>query len=212
MRVISSSPTPNNFSNKKRMARRLFPSRQQARPARAAMLLDRYDADAKKVSVFFIIYPLRQVRRSALPHRRYAAIVRALVRRPALLPTPSFQFLCSFLPFPNFELKIAAVQCLVDGTGGVIHLYGRNLSAVCERLVGRGHEVTAVSSRGENPRPDSEELSRVRASSRSRVVKSERPFSDSRRMRKERVFGVSSPHDADRLSLRRDDSPIRAGE
>ena len=54
-------------------------------------------------------------------------------------------------------MKIAAVQCLVDGTGGFIHLYDRNLSAVCERLVGRGHEVTAVSIRVDNPRPDSEE-------------------------------------------------------
>ena len=49
----------------------------------------------------------------------------------------------------------------MDGTGGVVHLYDRNLSVVCERLVGRGHEVTAVSSRVENPPPDSEEPSRV---------------------------------------------------
>lgn len=34
-------------------------------------------------------------------------------------------------------------------------------SAVCERLVKRGHEVTAVSRRGLNPKPDSEELSQV---------------------------------------------------
>lgn len=34
-------------------------------------------------------------------------------------------------------------------------------SAVCERLIKRGHEVTAVSRRGVNPKPDSEELSRV---------------------------------------------------
>ncbi|KAL7527653.1 hypothetical protein ACHAWF_002262 [Thalassiosira exigua] len=34
-------------------------------------------------------------------------------------------------------------------------------SAVCERLVKRGHEVTAVSRRGANPRPDSKELSQV---------------------------------------------------
>jgi len=34
-------------------------------------------------------------------------------------------------------------------------------SAVCERLVKRGHEVTAVSRRGVNPKPDSEELSQV---------------------------------------------------
>ena len=35
-------------------------------------------------------------------------------------------------------------------------------SAVCERLIKRGHEVTAVSRRGENPKPDSTELSQVR--------------------------------------------------
>ena len=35
-------------------------------------------------------------------------------------------------------------------------------SAVCERLVKRGHEVTALSRRGVNPRPDSKELSQVR--------------------------------------------------
>ena len=34
-------------------------------------------------------------------------------------------------------------------------------SAVCERLVKRGHDVTAVSRRGENPNPDSKELSQV---------------------------------------------------
>ena len=34
-------------------------------------------------------------------------------------------------------------------------------SAVCERLVKRGHEVTAVSRRGVNPKPDSKELSKV---------------------------------------------------
>jgi len=34
-------------------------------------------------------------------------------------------------------------------------------SAVCERLIKRGHEVTAVSRRGKNPKPDSEELSKV---------------------------------------------------
>ena len=34
-------------------------------------------------------------------------------------------------------------------------------SAVCERLVKRGHEVTAVSRRGKNPKPDSKELSQV---------------------------------------------------
>lgn len=34
-------------------------------------------------------------------------------------------------------------------------------SAVCERLIKRGHEVTAVSRRGENPKPDSEELCQV---------------------------------------------------
>lgn len=35
-------------------------------------------------------------------------------------------------------------------------------SAVCERLVKRGHEVTALSRRGLNPKPDSKELSQVR--------------------------------------------------
>lgn len=34
-------------------------------------------------------------------------------------------------------------------------------SAVCERLVNRGHTVTAVSRRGENPKPESKELSQV---------------------------------------------------
>jgi nucleoside-diphosphate-sugar epimerase len=35
-------------------------------------------------------------------------------------------------------------------------------SKVCERLVQRGHEVTAVSRRGVNPKPDSKELSQVK--------------------------------------------------
>jgi nucleoside-diphosphate-sugar epimerase len=35
-------------------------------------------------------------------------------------------------------------------------------SAVCERLVKRGHKVTAVSRRGVNPKPESKELSEVR--------------------------------------------------
>ena len=34
-------------------------------------------------------------------------------------------------------------------------------SNVCERLIKRGHEVTAVSRRGLNPKPDSKELSQV---------------------------------------------------
>jgi NADPH:quinone reductase-like Zn-dependent oxidoreductase len=34
-------------------------------------------------------------------------------------------------------------------------------SAVCERLIKRGHKVTAVSRRGKNPKPDSTELSQV---------------------------------------------------
>jgi len=34
-------------------------------------------------------------------------------------------------------------------------------SAVCERLIKRGHEVTALSRRGVNPKPDSKELSQV---------------------------------------------------
>ena len=34
-------------------------------------------------------------------------------------------------------------------------------SAVCERLVKKGHTVTAVSRRGQNPKPDSAELSQV---------------------------------------------------
>ena len=34
-------------------------------------------------------------------------------------------------------------------------------SQVCERLIKRGHEVTALSRRGVNPKPDSKELSQV---------------------------------------------------
>ena len=34
-------------------------------------------------------------------------------------------------------------------------------SAVCERLVKKGHTVTAVSRRGQNPKPNSAELSQV---------------------------------------------------
>lgn len=34
-------------------------------------------------------------------------------------------------------------------------------SSVCERLIKRGHEVTALSRRGVNPKPDSKELSQV---------------------------------------------------
>ena len=34
-------------------------------------------------------------------------------------------------------------------------------SAVCERLIKKGHTVTAVSRRGQNPKPDNAELSQV---------------------------------------------------
>lgn len=58
---------------------------------------------------------------------------------------------------PMEALSLAARPLRVAVFGGT----GYVGSAVCERLVRRGHDVTAVSRRGENPRPASEELSRV---------------------------------------------------
>jgi len=54
------------------------------------------------------------------------------------------------LAAPSRSLKVT----VFGGTGYVG-------SAVCERLVKRGHDVTAVSRRGVNPKPDSKELSQV---------------------------------------------------
>ena len=100
VRGITSSPTPNVFLNKKRMARRLFPSGQQARPAHAAMLLHRYDADAKKVSVLFhnlsassitLISPATSKVRSNRPRPRSSpsASGYALFTIPLLVPSRS---------------------------------------------------------------------------------------------------------------------------
>lgn len=57
----------------------------------------------------------------------------------------------------------AAVSSLASPTKKVAVFGGTGYvgSAVCERLVNRGYEVTAVSRRGENPRPDSPVLSQV---------------------------------------------------
>ena len=100
VRGITSSPTPNVFLNKKRMAWRLFPSGQQARPARAAMLLHRYNADAKKVSVLFHnlsaslstpISPATSKVRSNCPRPRSSssASTHALFPIPLLVPSRS---------------------------------------------------------------------------------------------------------------------------
>lgn len=58
---------------------------------------------------------------------------------------------------PSTVLSLATRPLRVTVFGGT----GYVGSAVCERLVKRGHEVTAVSRRGKNPKPDSKELSKV---------------------------------------------------
>lgn len=58
---------------------------------------------------------------------------------------------------PTTVLSLATRPLRVTVFGGT----GYVGSAVCERLIKRGHEVTAVSRRGVNPKPDSKELSKV---------------------------------------------------
>lgn len=58
---------------------------------------------------------------------------------------------------PVEVLSLAARPLRVTVFGGT----GYVGAAVCERLIQRGHEVTAVSRRGENPKPESTELSQV---------------------------------------------------
>ena len=60
------------------------------------------------------------------------------------------------LPTTAFSLATRPLKVTVFGGTGYVG------SAVCERLIQRGHEVTAVSRRGVNPKPDSKELSQVR--------------------------------------------------
>ena len=58
---------------------------------------------------------------------------------------------------PTTVLSLATRPLRVTVFGGTGYIG----SAVCERLIKRGHEVTAVSRRGVNPKPDSKELSKV---------------------------------------------------
>jgi NADPH:quinone reductase-like Zn-dependent oxidoreductase len=74
------------------------------------------------------------------------AVVVTLLRCITTLPT-SVQGLSTTPPRP---LRVT----VFGGTGYVG-------SAVCERLVQRGHKVTAISRRGINPKPKSEILSQV---------------------------------------------------
>eukprot|EP00804_Cyclotella_cryptica_P030232 CCRYP_017111-RA/>CCRYP_017111-RA protein AED:0.35 eAED:0.35 QI:139/1/1/1/1/1/4/32/291 len=63
----------------------------------------------------------------------------------------------ALLLLPSTALSLATRPLKVTVFGGT----GYVGSAVCERLVKRGHEVTAISRRGVNPKPDSKELSQV---------------------------------------------------
>ena len=77
-----------------------------------------------------------------------------------LLSLPSAAAAMAIVSLPSSVQSLASTRPLrVTVFGGT----GYVGSAVCERLVKRGHDVTAVSRRGVNPKPDSKELSRVRA-------------------------------------------------
>ena len=67
--------------------------------------------------------------------------------------------LFNLLLLPTAVLSLAARPMKVTVFGGT----GYVGSAVCERLIKRGHEVTAVSRRGVNPKPSSKELEEVSA-------------------------------------------------
>jgi nucleoside-diphosphate-sugar epimerase len=62
-----------------------------------------------------------------------------------------------FLVLPTLAYSLATRPLKVTVFGGT----GYVGSAVCERLVKRGHTVTAVSRRGVNPKPESRELGQV---------------------------------------------------
>lgn len=61
----------------------------------------------------------------------------------------------SLLPATVLSLATRPMKITVFGGTGYVG------SAVCERLIKRGHEVTAVSRRGINPKPDSTALGQV---------------------------------------------------
>jgi len=67
-----------------------------------------------------------------------------------------FSVLLAIAPTAVSSLATRPMRVTVFGGTGYVG------SAVCERLIKRGHEVTAVSRRGANPKPDSAELSRVK--------------------------------------------------
>mmetsp|Transcript_32411 Transcript_32411/g.64243 ORF Transcript_32411/g.64243 Transcript_32411/m.64243 type:complete len:286 (-) Transcript_32411:323-1180(-) len=67
-----------------------------------------------------------------------------------------FSVLLAVAPTAVSSLATRPMRVTVFGGTGYVG------SAVCERLIKRGHEVTAVSRRGANPKPDSAELSRVK--------------------------------------------------
>ncbi|KAL7544381.1 hypothetical protein ACHAWF_013867 [Thalassiosira exigua] len=67
-------------------------------------------------------------------------------------------FLLAAVPSAVLSLASPAARPLKVAVFGGTGYVG---SAVCERLVKRGHEVTAMSRRGVNPKPESKELSQV---------------------------------------------------
>ena len=76
-----------------------------------------------------------------------------------LITTDSTMKFLPLLLLPTLAYSLATRPMKVTVFGGT----GYVGSAVCERLIKRGHEVTAVSRRGVNPKPDSRELGRVSA-------------------------------------------------
>lgn len=80
--------------------------------------------------------------------------------KPCLIPTTvvaaAVVILCTMLPSSVQSLATArSLRVAVFGGTGYVG------SAVCDRLVRRGHIVTAISRRGVNPKPNSDTLSLV---------------------------------------------------
>jgi len=80
--------------------------------------------------------------------------------KPCLIPTTvvaaAVVILCTMLPWSVQSLATARpLRVAVFGGTGYVG------SAVCDRLVQRGHIVTAISRRGVNPKPNSDTLSLV---------------------------------------------------
>ena len=95
---------------------------------------------------------LREQQRQIIDHNKIIIM--------KLLSLPSAAAAIAVVSLPSAVQSLASTRPLrVTVFGGT----GYVGSAVCERLVQRGHDVTAVSRRGVNPKPDSKELSKVRA-------------------------------------------------